>query len=126
MTKVTAACTAVISTLTLMLAMGSSARSADLEFFTGESLGAQCAAKPGDTDFAAKQGRCVGYVVGVSDSEQAGQGQGAAQRICFPAGVTATAMVTTVSGFLAAHPEKRPLAAQDIVVEALAAQYPCK
>ena len=58
--------------------------------------------------------------------QQAGQGLGAAQRVCFPAGVTATQMVAAVSGFLAAHPEKRPLAAQDLVVEALAAQYPCK
>jgi len=102
------------------------APAADLEFFTGESLSTQCTAKPGDADFASKQGRCVGYVVGVSDAQQAGQGLGAAQRVCFPAGVTATQMVAAVSGFLAAHPEKRPLAAQDLVVEALAAQYPCK
>ena len=102
------------------------APAADLEFFTGESLSTQCTAKPGDADFASKQGRCVGYVVGVSDAQQAGQGLGAAQRVCFPAGVTATQMVAAVSGFLAAHFEKRPLAAQDLVVEALAAQYPCK
>jgi hypothetical protein len=102
------------------------APAADLEFFTGDSLTAQCVAKPGDADFATKQGRCVGYVVGVSDAQQAGQGLGAAQRVCFPAGVTATQMVAAVTDFLAAHPEKRPLAAQDLVVEALAAQYPCK
>jgi hypothetical protein len=116
---------AMVAALGLALAAGSSA-AADLEFFTGESLSAQCAAKPGDVDYAAKQGRCVGYVVGVSDGQQAGQGQGAAQKVCFPAGVTATAMVEVVSGFLAAHPDKRPLAAQDLVIEALAAQYPCK
>ena len=117
---------AILTALGLVLAAAAPARAADLEFFTGESLAAQCAAKPGDADFAARQGRCVGYVVGVSDAQQAGQGLGAAQRVCFPAGVTATAMATAVSGFLAAHPEKRPLAAQDLVVEALAAQYPCK
>ncbi len=117
---------AMLTALGLVLAASAPARAADLEFFTGENLSAQCAAKPGDTDFAAKQGRCVGYVVGVSDAQQAGQGLGAAQRVCFPAGVTATAMVAAVSGFLAAHPEKRPLAAQDLWVEALAAQYPCK
>ena len=110
----------------LVLAAQSPAPAADLEFFTGDSLSAQCSAKPGDADFASKQGRCVGYVVGVSDAQQASQGLGAAQRVCFPAGVTATQMVGAVTTFLAAHPEKRPLAAQDLVVEALAAQYPCK
>jgi Rap1a immunity proteins len=117
---------AILTALGLVLAASAPSRAADLEFFTGESLSAQCAAKPGDADFAARQGRCTGYVVGVSDAQQAGQGLGAAQRVCFPASVTATAMVAAVSGFLAAHPEKRPLAAQDLVVEALAAQYPCR
>jgi hypothetical protein len=126
MVRFAAAYMALLPALGLVLAIGAPAPAADLEFFTGESLSAQCAAKPGDVDFAAKQGRCVGYVVGVSDAQQAGQGQGAAQKVCFPAGVTATTMVGVVSGFLTAHPDKRPLAAQDLVVEALAAQYPCK
>ena len=117
---------AILLAIGLGLAAAASAPAADLEFFTGESLSAQCSAKPGDADFAAKQARCVGYVVGVSDSEQAGQGQGAVGRVCYPAGVTADKMVAAVTAFLTAHPEKRPLAAQDLVVEALAAQYPCK
>ena len=58
------------------LAATSPAPAADLEFFTGESLSAQCSAKPGDADFAVRQARCVGYIVGVSDAEQAVQGQG--------------------------------------------------
>jgi hypothetical protein len=110
----------------LWLGAAPSAPAADLEFFTGESLSAQCSAKPGDADFAVRQARCVGYVVGVSDAEQAGQGQGAAGRVCYTAGVTADKMVAAVASFLTAHPEKRPLAAQDLVIEALAAQYPCK
>jgi len=110
----------------LALAAFAPAKAADLEFFTGDGLNAQCSAKPGDADFATKQGRCVGYVVGVSDAQQAAQGQGGAQRVCFPAGVTATQMVATVTAFLGAHPDKRLLAAQDLVVEALSAQYPCK
>ena len=117
---------AILTALGLVLAASAPSRAADLEFFTGESLSAQCAAKSGDADFATRQGRCVGYVVGVSDAEQAGQGQGGAQRVCYPAGVTATQMVVAVTDFLAAHPEKRPLAAQDLVVEALAAHYPCR
>jgi hypothetical protein len=110
----------------LWLSAATAAPAADLEFFTGEGLGAQCSSKPGDADSAVKQARCVGYVVGVSDAEQATQGQGAAGRVCYPAGVTADKMVGAVTSFLSAHPEKRPLAAQDLVIEALAAQYPCK
>ena len=117
---------AALTMVGFVLAASAPAAGADLEFFTGEGLGTQCAAKPGDADYAIKQGRCVGYVVGVSDAQQAGQGLGAAQRVCFPAGVTATQMASAVTDFLAAHPEKRPLAAQDLVVEALSAQYPCK
>ena len=47
-------------------------------------------------------------------------------RVCYPAAVTADKMVTAVTSFLTAHPDKRPLAAQDLVIEALSAQYPCK
>jgi hypothetical protein len=114
--------------LAIGLAAGASAPAvgADLEFFTGQSLYAQCSAKPGDADFVARNARCTGYVVGVSDSQQAAQGLGAAQRVCFPATVNAAQMVAAVTAFLDARPEKRPLAAQDLVVEALAAQYPCK
>jgi len=115
-----------LAAIGLVTSVAVPAPAADLEFFTGEGLNAQCSAKPDDTDFAAKQGRCVGYVVGVSDSEQAGQGAGAPPRVCYPASVTATQMVATVTAFLAAHSEKRPLAAQDLVIEALSAQYPCK
>jgi hypothetical protein len=121
-----ATCAAICAAIGLMLAAPAPASAADLEFFTGESLSAQCSAKPGEADFASKQGRCVGYVVGVSDAQQAGQGLGASPRVCYPAGVTATLMVAAVTSFLAAHPEKRPLAAQDLVVEALSAQYPCR
>jgi hypothetical protein len=117
---------AVLMAIGMALAASAPAPAADLEFFTGEGLNTVCAAKPGDADFATREGRCVGYVVGVSDAEQAGQGQGGAQRVCYPAGVTATQMVAAVTDFLAAHPEKRPLAAQDLVVEALAAHYPCR
>jgi hypothetical protein len=122
MTKILAG----LAALGLLCAPSAPAKAADLEFFTGESLAIECGAKPGEADHATRQGRCVGYVVGVSDAEQAAQGAGGAQRVCFPAGVTAAAMVSAVSAFLAAHPDKRPLAAQDLVVEALAAQFPCK
>lgn len=117
---------AALAAIGLAAASAAPAPAADLEFFTGEALLAQCTATPQDANFAAEQGRCTGYVVGVSDAEQAGQGAGGAARVCYPAGVTATQMVAAVSAFLTAHPDKRPLAAQDLVVEALSAQFPCK
>jgi len=98
----------------------------DLEFYTGESLYAQCQARPGEADYQAHALRCAGYVLGVSDAQQARQGAGQPGRVCLPATATANDVVTKVGAYLTAHPEKRPLAAQDLVVEALAAAYPCR
>lgn len=98
----------------------------DLEFYTGETLFAQCQARPGDADYQTHALRCAGYVLGVSDAQQARQGAGQPGRVCLPATATANDAVTKVGAYLAAHPEKRPLAAQDLVIEALAAAYPCR
>ena len=98
----------------------------DLEFFTGKLLYAHCSAKAGEPDYAAHSLQCASYVLGVSDAQQAAQGAGAAPRVCLPGTATAPALVRTVAAFLEAHPDKRPLAAQDLVIEALSAAYPCK
>jgi hypothetical protein len=98
----------------------------DLEFYTGETLTTQCQARPGDADYQAHALRCAGYVLGVSDAQQARQGAGQPGRVCLPATATANDIVSKVSNYLIAHPEKRPLAAQDLVIEALAAAYPCR
>jgi hypothetical protein len=102
------------------------ARPGDLEFFTGQALYAECSAKPADADYAPRQARCAGYVMGVSDAEQALQGAGAPQRVCLPATASAVAMALVVARYLDDHPQKRPTAAQDLVIEALAAEYPCR
>jgi hypothetical protein len=102
------------------------ASAGDLEYFTGESLYAQCSAKPTDPDVAVRQARCAGYVLGVSDAQQAAQGAGAAGRVCIPATAGSPQLVDAVVAFLQAHADKRPLAAQDLVLEALSAQFPCK
>jgi hypothetical protein len=102
------------------------ASAADLEYFTGVALYAQCSAKPTDADFAVRQARCSGYVLGVSDAQQAAQGAGGAGRVCIPATAGSPQLVEAVVAFLGAHPDKRPLAAQDLVLEALSAQFPCK
>ena len=101
------------------------ALAADLEFYTGDALYTQCSAKPADTDYAARQARCGGYVLGVSDAQQALQGAGAKGRVCLPAGATSPQLVDAVARFLDAHVDKRPLAAQDLVLDALSAQFPC-
>jgi len=98
----------------------------DLEFFTGKLLYAHCSAKAGEPDYATHALQCTSYVLGVSDAQQAAQGAGAAPRVCLPGTATAPALVQAVAGFLDAHPDKRPLAAQDLVIEALSAAYPCK
>jgi hypothetical protein len=98
----------------------------DLEFFTGKLLYAHCSAKAGEHDYASHALQCTGYVLGVSDAQQAAQGAGAPPRVCLPGTATAPALVQAVAAFLEAHPDKRPLAAQDLVIEALGAAYPCK
>ena len=102
------------------------APAADLEYFTGESLYAQCSAKPTDPDAAVRQARCAGYVLGVSDAQQAAQGAGAAGRVCIPAAAGSPQLVDAVVAFLKGNADKRLLAAQDLVLEALSAQFPCK
>jgi hypothetical protein len=100
--------------------------SADLEFYTGDALYAQCAAKPADPDYALRHARCASYILGVSDAQQAGQGAGAAPKVCLPDTAGSPQLVAAVEAFLETHADKRPLAAHDLVVEALGAQFPCK
>lgn len=107
---------------------GLSARAAgtDLEFFIGEGLYAQCLADPAQADGQARRARCEGYILGVSDALQAEAGAGGRAVVCLPPTATEPQLVETVRAFLEAHPEKRQIAAQDLVREALAAAYPCK
>jgi hypothetical protein len=109
-----------------LIATGAPARGGDLEFYTGQALFAQCSAKPEEAAYEAHAARCAGYVMGVSDALQALQGAGATPRVCLPASASATAVEAVVARFLADHPDKRPMAAQDLVIEALSAQYPCR
>jgi len=122
MTRIWAAGLAMVG----FLAAAAPAPASDLEFFTGQMLYAQCSAKPGEADYASHSLQCAGYVLGVSDAQQAAQGAGGLGRVCLPGTVTAPQLVAAVSAFLGAHPDKRPLAAQDLVIEALSAAYPCK
>jgi hypothetical protein len=117
---------AAVAASGLLLLNAAPASATDLEYFTGQQLYADCSAKPGDADGSMHSSRCLGYVLGVSDVQQAAQGAGGPQRVCLPATVGAPALVTVVTGFLQAHVDKRPLAAEDLVIEALSAAYPCK
>jgi hypothetical protein len=116
---------AILAALALSAA-ASAAAAGDLEFYTGEALYAQCSAKPSSADYQPRQARCAGYVLGVSDALQAAQGAGAPNRVCLPATAASTQLVESVGRYLDAHPEKRRLAAQDLVIEALSEQFPCR
>ncbi|MBV9996768.1 MAG: hypothetical protein JO127_16305 [Caulobacteraceae bacterium] len=111
-----------------LLSAAASARAAgsDLEFYTGEDLYAQCSANPADADYQPRQARCVGYVIGASDALQAAQGGGRPAMACLQPTNGAPQLVAAVQQYLAAHPEKRRLAAHDLVDEALAAAFPCR
>jgi hypothetical protein len=108
------------------LAVGAPAAGGDLEFFTGDMLYAACSAKPADADYAVRHLECTGYVLGVSDAQQAAQGAGAAGRVCLPATATSAQLAQSAERYLESHPDKRKLAAQDLVLDALSADFPCK
>ena len=110
----------------LAVASASAAPCADLEYYAGSDLALECAAKPGDVDYAVRHGRCEGYVIGVSDAQQAAQGAAPTGRICLPPATTPQQLVTAVNSYLAAHPEKQGLSAHDLVLDSLQVQFPCK
>jgi hypothetical protein len=118
--------TAALVAIGLALGLGEAGRAGDLEFFTGEGLYAQCSARPSEADYQARIARCMGYVLGVSDAQQAAQGAGARNRVCLPATVSGPQLSASVVHFLETYPDKRHLAAQDLVIEALSADYPCR
>ncbi|MBS0412682.1 MAG: hypothetical protein JSR86_22385, partial [Proteobacteria bacterium] len=73
------------------LAAGAAAAAqVDREFYSGETLYQRCSAGPADPDFATRKADCRGYIVGVSDTLQAGQGSAPvagparAAAICLP------------------------------------------
>lgn len=119
---------AVLVAISLLMT-GWAARAAvsDLEFYTGDDLATQCSATPAEPDFQSRLAQCAGYVMGVSDAVQADQGAGRrAPTVCIQAGTRVSLLVMLVQRFLEAHPEKARIAAQDLVVEALSASYPCR
>jgi hypothetical protein len=116
----------VLAAVGVALLAGAPAMAGDLEFFTGEMLYADCSAKLADADYAPRHARCSGYVLGVSDAQQAMQGAGGAGRVCLPATAGSTQLMQSVNRYLEAHADKRRLAAQDLVLDALSADFPCK
>jgi hypothetical protein len=109
-----------------LLAGAAPTQAADLEFYTGQMLYTQCQARSGEADYNVHAAQCAGYVLGVSDAQQAAQGAGRPLRVCLPGTVTAPQLVATVRDYLTTHADKRPLAAQDLVLNALAVAFPCK
>ncbi len=102
------------------------ARAGDLEYFTGSTLSADCSVQPAASDYLQRHARCEGYILGVNDAQQAAQGAGRPARVCLPASASSTELIMSVNRYLNAHPEKRGIAAQDLVLEALSTDFPCK
>lgn len=113
------------------LAAGAAAAAqVDREFYSGETLYQRCSAGPADPDFATRKADCRGYIVGVSDTLQAGQGSAPvagparAAAICLPE-IQSDQLVEAVSRYLTDNPQNRRYAAPDVVFMALKAAYPC-
>jgi hypothetical protein len=64
--------------------------------------------------------------MGVSDALQAAAGAGGKPVVCLPTTATEPQLIDAVRHFLEIHPEKRQLAAQDLVREALSFAYACQ
>lgn len=121
---------ASVATGAALAGAGAAAAPSDREFFNGEALYQRCSAGPADPDFAARKAACRGYVLGVSDGLQAGQGASPiagpsrSAAICLP-DIDSDQMVETVSRYLREHPDSRRYAGPDLVYMALKAAYPC-
>jgi hypothetical protein len=89
-------------------------------YFDGDKLFDECQV-PFDPRGAGLEsvGLCEGYVLGVVDT--------LAERdpICLSEGVRASQVVDVVKLWLRDHPEKRHLAASDLVTTALKEKFPC-
>jgi len=112
--------------LILLTAGAARAAGTDLEFYTGDELFAQCSATPSDADYPPRSARCLGYVIGVSDALQAEQGGGKPGVVCIQPATQAAQLAEAVRGYLQAHPEKRRVAAPDLVISALSEAFPCR
>jgi len=117
---------AAVGALILLTAGAAQAAGADLEFYTGDELFVQCSARPSDADYPPRSARCLGYVIGVSDALQAEQGGGKPSVVCIQGATQATQLADAVRSYLEAHPDKRRVAAPDLVISALAEAFPCR
>lgn len=121
---------ASVATGAALAGASASAAPGDREFYNGEALYQRCSAGPADPDFTARKAACRGYVLGVSDGLQAGQGSAPiagpprAAAICLP-DIDSDQMVETVARYLREHPDSRRYAGPDLVYMALKAAYPC-
>jgi len=119
----------VVASSALAAGAGQAAQ-VDREFYSGETLFQRCSAGPADPDFATRKADCRGYIIGVSDTLQAGQGSAPvagptrAAAVCLP-DIQSDQLVEAVSRYLNEHAENRRYAAPDVVFMALKAAYPC-
>ena len=91
----------------------STASFAQVQFFTGNKLKAEC-----NTDKFIGQGICMGYITGVADSQ--------AIHICAPGGVTLGQYESIVKKYLDENPAQLHKDADVLVLTALKHAFPCQ
>lgn len=94
-------------------------------FMTAERLEQHCLAAPGDPGGLSDV--CIGYLAGSIDQilvRLAPMGL-TTQPICLPSNLTLGEVRSTFLSYVRTHSEVRPLAAADVIEDAVAVAYPC-
>jgi hypothetical protein len=113
----------------ILLAMALAAMPATVPvtgFMTAARLEQHCLATPGDPGGLSDV--CIGYLAGSIDQilvRMAPMGL-TGQPICLPSNLTIGEVRSTFLAYLQSHSEARPLAAADVMEEAVTVAYPCR
>ena len=92
--------------------------SAEMEYVSGAVLKKICTTYV-DRPVSAKDGMCIGYVVGVTSVVEY------TNYFCLPSKSTHSQTTLVVKKYLSEHPEKLHLDADGLVLEALVEAFPC-
>jgi Rap1a immunity proteins len=86
-----------------------------LAFQTGNTLNDACI----------QRDRCIGYVAGSVDTWQNSFAAFGVKLFCAPSGLTQGQAADVFAKYLIDHPEKRHMAASDLVFSAMVEAFPC-
>jgi hypothetical protein len=102
------------------------ASAAFAQWMDGENLARVC--DPAQEGHLFRPGVCSGYIMAAIDLDEDLTTRGVISKplFCMPEDVPITRVTAVVTGFLKAHPERQGDSAGMLVIDALAAEYPCK